>query len=119
MAILTREEILSAEDLELVEIDVPEWGGEVAVAPMTVSQRIDFEEKHYTAEGMPKNIHDADLIYDMLSFSLKKKDGTQMFRRDEIQMLNGKNSKLIRKIFNECITINFFEKEVVAETKKK
>lgn len=43
MTVLTREAILSADDLPAETVDVPEWGGKVRIRTMTGSERDAFE----------------------------------------------------------------------------
>lgn len=40
---LTKEQILSADDLGLLEVNVPEWGGSVFIRVMSVGERDSYE----------------------------------------------------------------------------
>lgn len=44
MALLTREQILSASDLPREEVEVPEWGGTIIVQGMTAAERGAYEQ---------------------------------------------------------------------------
>ena len=43
MGVLTREQILKADDMTTERVPVPEWGGEVLVKSLTGRQRDEFE----------------------------------------------------------------------------
>ena len=44
MSILTKESILSADDLTMEEVEIPEWGGSVWVKALTGTQRDKYEQ---------------------------------------------------------------------------
>jgi hypothetical protein len=51
MAMLTKEQILKADDLKIEVIDIPEWGGSVNVKTMTGTQRDAFEQSIVEKKG--------------------------------------------------------------------
>jgi hypothetical protein len=54
--ILTKDQILAAEDLKRETVEVPEWGGEVIVSTMTGAGRDAWEFEVYGMKGEDRNV---------------------------------------------------------------
>ena len=91
MAILTKDQILGADDLEVEEVDVSQWwGGSVLVQSLTGTERDAFEADIF--EGRGKNV--------------------------ERNFVNLRTKLLVRTIINENKKLMFSEKDIVALGKK-
>lgn len=119
MAILDKEAILKADDSELTEIEIPEWGGTLFVGPMRVSERLAFDSKHCDENGQFKDLKDPELIYDLLSLSIRTEHGLRMFDEKGIRDLDQKNAKVIHSLFYKCLNANYAKPEAVEMIKKK
>lgn len=85
MAVLTLEQILAANDVKPTMVAIPEWGGDVAVYPLT-SKELDEWETWLTDNPY------GDLRLKLLSLSLKD------YTADEIKLLAGKNGAVIKHL---------------------
>ncbi len=56
MALLSRDEILSKDDLQRELVPVPEWGGEVYISAMSGSMRDAWEQTLVTEKASMENI---------------------------------------------------------------
>ena len=53
--ILTKDDILSAKDLVVREIEIPEWGGTVRVSQITAAQRLNLQMMILDDKQKPKS----------------------------------------------------------------
>lgn len=119
MAILTKKEILEAKDMALKEIEVPEWGGSVLIGPMTLGDRLKFEEKHADEKGAFKDLRDYDFIKDLICMSVKDENGEPLFNDEDFDFLNKKSSKAIQRLLYPALTASYMTKEANELLKKK
>lgn len=119
MKVLNKEDILSANDVELELLEVEEWGGAVYIGAMSVEERLMFDDTHCDENGKFRNLKDPNLVYDMLELTLKNEDGTKMFGRDDIKQLKSKNAKVVHKIFYKALNANYVSAEAAEVVKKK
>jgi hypothetical protein len=111
MGLLTREQILAADDLATELVDVPEWGGQVAIRAMSVAERIRFE-----------SAFDRDrtkAIPALLTFALADADGNPMFTEADIEALSGKSMPVLLRLFQIAQKKNALTPEDVRELEKK
>lgn len=95
-AALTRDGILATEDLPLVAVEVPEWGGTVWVKPMTAAGRDAFEAA----------VSDDNGTVDKRNFRAKlvvrcavTPEGVRLFKDDDAKALGAKNALPLNRIF--------------------
>jgi hypothetical protein len=89
--LLSKESILSVQDLPKELVDVEQWGGSVWVRGMTAGERDMFEDKIRT-EGM-KNLRAL-----MASMTIIDEDGKRMFTDKEVKGLAGKSAEALDKV---------------------
>jgi len=97
MTLLTKDQILAADDIESEVIDVPEWGGAVRVATMTGEIRDRFEAACLAA-GEDANMD--NVRAKMVAFSIVDEQGNLMFSPADVQALGGKSSKALDRVFD-------------------
>ncbi|MEO6147176.1 MAG: hypothetical protein ABIT70_09015 [Sulfuriferula sp.] len=105
MTILSKEQILSADDLPRETVAVPEWGGDVIVQAMSA---VVSEEVFNAAKG--DNVNFAII---MLANSLVDESGKLLFAVDDIASLKTKNSKVVTGLVKVCNRLNFFDEAAV------
>ncbi len=54
--LLTKEQILAADDLKTDTVSVPEWGGDVRVREATSAERLAYEQSLYKSRVVGKNV---------------------------------------------------------------
>ena len=102
--LLSREAILSAEDLDRERVHVPEWGGDVYVRVMTAAERDLWESELYEArqKGLPlKNVR-ARLAVRVLV----DENGQRLFSDDDAAALGAKSGRALDRIFEAASRLN-------------
>ena len=91
---LTKDQILSAQDLQREEVDVPEWGGKVWVQAMTGTARDAFEA------GILKGgkLESHNLRAKLAVASIVDDKGAPMFTESDIDKLGGKSAAALDRI---------------------
>ena len=91
---LTRDDILGAQDLEIIKISVPEWGGDVYVKGMTGTERDAFEV-HWAERGDSVSNIRAEIV----SQSLCDSDGNRLFTSEDVGALGKKAAVALQQVF--------------------
>lgn len=95
---LTRDEILQAQDLETEDVEVPEWGGTVRVRELTGHERDQFEAR-VLDEDTPRLEKLKNLRAWVLHFALVNGDGSRLFSKDDVDALAGKSAAILDRLF--------------------
>jgi hypothetical protein len=113
---LTRDEILKTNDIQVNEIEVPEWGGSVFIKQLTRAQqdsylkmqmgktrmKQDTRAKNQEIIGAELYGHDAYLC----SRGICDENGKAIFKDSDIQSLKKKNGAVIGRIAKEIIAFS-------------
>lgn len=101
MAILTKEQILAANDRQVEEVAVPEWGGSVLVAVMGGSEFDAFEDALVEREHGKRE-------YRALLASLTIVDDSMqlVFSRDEVEKLATKSQLALNRVAKVAARLN-------------
>ena len=113
MNLLSKENILAANDLPLECIAVPEWGGDVMVRTMTGADRDAFEASLIGKEGRMENVR-ARLV----SLTLCDAAGTRIFTDAEVAALGNKSARALDRVFTVAQRINGIGTDAVDAAKK-
>lgn len=105
--LLTKEQILTAEDLPFEDVSVPEWGGEVRVRTMTGAAKDAFEES-VLLNGKPNY---GNFRAKLLSKTIVDDGGNLQFTEAEVEALGGKSSKAIDRVYKVAKRLNAISSE--------
>lgn len=116
MAILGRDQILDAKDMETKDIPVPEWGGDVRIRMLTGEQRDAFEAStvEMRKDGAQKR-NVANLRARLVALCVINEAGEQLFSPPDIKLLGNKSAKALQRVFNACQEMNSFTDSDVEE----
>lgn len=115
MTILSRDQILQADDLGLVELKIPEWGGSVYVRVMRGTERDQFEARMTSGDSEKLSNVRAYLA----ALTVVDAKGERMFRSTEdIEALGGKSARALTRIFNKALEVNGFGSDDVEKLEK-
>lgn len=97
--ILTKEAILKAQDIEIREVEVPEWGGVVYVRGMTGRERDRYENSLYKQKGKERVLNTQNARAKLVVMCTVDQDGNRIFDEEEVNVLSQKSSKALDRIF--------------------
>jgi hypothetical protein len=100
MALLKREEILSAVDRPVETVSVPEWGGEVLVQGLTGVQRDDLETSIITTNGKKTpgvDLH--NLRAKLCALCMVDEAGKRLFPDADVRELGRKSASALQRVF--------------------
>jgi hypothetical protein len=96
---LSRDAILKVVDLELQEVEVPEWGGTVLVRGMTGAERDTFEASIMDLNGKDSKINFQNMRAKLLSKCIVDEQGKRLFDDADIDILSGKSAMALNRVF--------------------
>ena len=102
-SILSREQILAAQDLASEEISVPEWGGTVRVRMMTGAER---DALGATLLGADKKVDMSQYRIRLLAACLVDEAGQPLFGPDEIGLLGAKSGVALDRVYRVAERLN-------------
>ena len=118
MPLLTKEQILAAEDLDYEEVEIKEWGGKVRLRCMTGTERDAFESAIYKIKGDKVEANRENFRSELLSRVLCNKDNKLLFNPREVKALGGKSGRVIDRLFDIAQKINGIGQSDIEELTK-
>lgn len=115
MAILTKEQILKAEDVKRIKLAVPEWGGEVYISMMSGTARDEFES------GILENLKGGKVSNSRARLAvatITDENGNRLFDRDDIEALGAKSSVALERCIKEAQKLNRLTSEDLEAAEK-
>lgn len=121
---LTRDQILKCNDIQIEKVSVPEWGGDVFVRSLTGSER-DWLEASTVVDKIVGKGKKSDREIDMSNFRAKivslatcDKDGTAIFTKDDVLELSKKSAAALQRVFEVAQRLSGLTKEDADELLK-
>lgn len=116
MGLLTKDQILAADDAIWEEMDVPEWGGKVRISVMSGQSRDRYEASLYKDR-------DSDAAFDnlrarFLSYCLINEEGDLIFSVSDMIELGRKNGQVIDRVYTKASELNGTSVEEMEEIAK-
>lgn len=99
MAILTRDQILKADDLPKKKISIPKWGGDVFVRGLTSKERDTYEFENY--KKIEQGLSGQSLRVKLVILAVVDENGKNIFTDKDIAILEGKSGEVVTMLFDE------------------
>ncbi len=116
---LTRAEILSFDDLEIKELEIPEWGGrKVLVRGMTGRDRDNWEASVYKQKGTDVRLNMKNARAKLVALCVVDEDGNRLFNDGDISTLGNKSAKALDRIFTFAQELSGISKDDIDELTK-
>jgi len=112
---LSKEEILGANDLIREVVNVPEWGGDVYVYTMTGEERDSFEVSIVDGKGKTTFLN---IRAKLCARTIRDEEGNRIFTDKEIDLLGKKSGIALDRIFDVAKRLNGIGKEEIKELEK-
>lgn len=112
MALLTKDQILGADDLDWEDVPCPEWGGDVRVRALTGRERDRYEMK---AALSRKDGTEMDFRSELVVRTIIDENGERLFTDKEMTQLAAKSATPIDRLFDVVRRLSGMEEETVEE----
>lgn len=100
MTLLSKADILKADDIKTTTVTIEEWGGDVIIKNMTA-------ERHAIFEDLQRSQGDHESLAYFAASILINEDGSPMFdSAEDIKALNGKSNTALIKILTAGMDLN-------------
>lgn len=114
MPALTKDQIFSASDANLLKLHVPEWKGDVYVRVMTVGERDAYENEWQRKRETGVD----DFRTKFLVRCLVNESGERLFDNGDVQRLSQKSAKVMNRIWLAAMEHNQLSDESIEELAK-
>jgi len=100
---LTREQILGADDLPREKVEVPEWGGSVYVRTMTAAERDAFEQ---SLVGDGNTVQLSNVRARLAALTMVDVGGKRLFSDADVEALGQKSAAALTRIVEVAQRLN-------------
>ena len=118
MAILSREAILAASDIQEEIVPVPEWGGEVIVRGLSGTQRDQFEASVVKQKGKSTELNLKNVRAKMIALSVVDEHGNRIFSERDVAALGAKSARALQRVWEKARELSGLSEEDVEELAK-
>lgn len=115
---LTKDQILSASDRKIEEVEVPEWNGSVYIRNMTGGERDAYEASLIKMQGKSVQANMADARAKLCAICICDEDGNRLFTDDEAKELSNKCASALDRIYEKAESLNSLKREDVEDLVK-
>lgn len=119
MALLNFEQIIAADDIKTVDVEVPEWGGTIRLRSLTGAERDQFEADSVEIDkktGQPIPLPPKNFRAKLIAKCAVKEDGTLLFTsKMSVEALGNKSASVLTRLAFECQKLNGMTEEDVEE----
>lgn len=116
MALLSKNEILQADDRKTVKVPVPEWGGDVLVRSLSGRERDEFEQSTIKQKGNKQEQNFDNFRARFVALCVVDEKGERLFAtRQEVAMLGNKSVAALQRVFNAAQELNGMSEADVEE----
>jgi len=102
--ILTKDQILQADDKRTQEVEVPEWGGRVIVKNLSGNERDQFEDSIVKGDKRDFKGIRAKLV----ALSVVDENGKRLFTFEEAKQLGEKSARALDRVFGAAQKLSGF-----------
>lgn len=113
---LTRDQILAAQDVKTQTVDVPEWGGSVLIRCMTGRQRDEFERA--LSDQAKLGELGANMRARIVAASVVDENGNAVFTETDIAALGEKNWGPLERIAKAATQLNLLTDASIEQAEK-
>ena len=112
---LTRDQILTADDLTTLDVSVPEWGGTVRVRAMTATALEEYQRLQLAQEenGELRHIRES-----LVAFCIVDETGARVFSPDDVAALGAKSGAALSRVWEVCAKLNAVTRDETEQIKK-
>jgi|SRR5690625_1355246 len=113
--LLSREDILRADDLPRELVDVEEWGGAVYVRGLTAAERDKFEASLFETKGKGPNARQVfkgeDVRAKLAALTMVDAEGNRIFNDGDVKALAKKSAQALSRVYDVASRLSGMTKE--------
>ena len=118
MTLLSKTAILTAQDLQTEDVEVPEWGGAVRVRSFTGRERDAFESSMVRGEGRERKVDLTNMRARLVGLTVIDETGQRLFTDEEVDLLGAKSGAALDRVFAVAQKLNGLSGTDVEELSK-
>lgn len=103
---LTKEQIINADDLKVIRVPVPEWGGDVYVRTMTAAERDKLESWIVSFQNGRQQFNMSNFRAKIAALVLCDESGKRLFTDSEAELLASKSAAALNRILEAALSLN-------------
>jgi hypothetical protein len=104
--LLSKDQILSANDIRYMDVEVPEWGGTVRVGTILASERNLYEQSLTTRVGNRRDVNLQHSHAKLVALCVVDLEGKRVFTEDDVHALSRKSSAAVDRVFDAAAKLN-------------
>jgi len=112
---LSRDDILKVQDIQIEEVDVPEWGGSVFVKGMTGTERESFEKTIMDQRGKTSVVNMDNFRAKLVVYSTCDEKGNLIFKNSDVAALSEKSAAPLVRIAEVATRLSAIGKQDIEE----
>ena len=113
--VLSKEQILQADDLKRQVVEVPEWGGAVLLRELRGRERDAFEEGSMDKQ---RNVTMTNMRARLVALSAIDEEGERLFTAKEAVELGDKSATALNRLFEVCCRLSGITSDDVDKLEK-
>lgn len=118
MTLLSKTAILTANDLQTEDVEVPEWGGAVRVRSFTGRERDAFESSMVRGDGRDRRVDLTNMRARLVGLTVIDESGQRLFTDEEVDLLGAKSGAALDRVFAIAQKLNGLSGADVEELSK-
>lgn len=116
--ILSKDDILGADDNKVEPVEVPEWGGVVLIRTISGKERDHFESSCFVGRGRDRRENFANLRARLVRLCAVNEKGEMLFNDDDVKKLGTKSAAALDRVFAKAQKLNGLTNDDVEELTK-
>lgn len=109
--LLTRDQILSADDLKQESVPVPEWGGDVLVRGLDGEERDAYEATIISQRGTDVKMNLNNARAKLVQRSVVDGVGSRLFDESDVKRLAKKSAAALQRVYDVAARLSGLSKE--------
>lgn len=118
MAILSRDQILGADDIQTEKVPVPEWGGDVYVRGLSGKERDQFESSLVEFRGKHRTLRLQNVRARLVALSAVDDEDRRLFTDADVELLGRKSAAALERVASTAQRLSGLSDEDVEDLSK-
>lgn len=104
--LLSRDAILGAVDVQVEDIEVPEWGGTVRIRGLSGTERDEYEAWIISGKGRNRDINLRNSRAKLVALCVVDEQGSRVFDPGDVAALGKKSAIALQRVFDKAAALS-------------